>query len=249
MKLQLASGLFDKEFEFVIFTNKGDLKLTGGFIGHYSNLGVNFSGGIDSLALLCLILTELKRIDRLDTMRITCFTVIKNDGCTYYAGRLLNQVRNKFKCDIEHITNIENPNANELPSWFDSNVMLPIIKSRKNMVLYSGMNVTPPKSVVTFNHVSLSYKDEAYKRKHRIVTPFYYFYKPQILDILYKLNCDDLLPYTHSCTMMPVGQCNNCYSCEERAWGFRELGKIDPGTISPEIEDISYGGTWKFFSN
>ena len=79
-----------------------------------------------------------------------------------------------------------------------------------------------------------------------MVSPFANLHKPQILDLLYKLDCDDLIPYTHSCVMTPVGTCNNCFSCDERAWGFSALGKTDPGTINPDIDDITFNETWEF---
>ena len=59
-------------------------------------------------------------------------------------------------------------------------------------------------------------------------SPFLFMHKPQILDILYKLGCESVIPYTHSCTQLEVGQCGLCYSCEERAWGFKMLDKQDP---------------------
>lgn len=67
-------------------------------------------------------------------------------------------------------------------------------------------------------------------RKDRFVyySPFLFLHKPQILDIFYKLGHEDLLPYTYSCTMQPKIPCGNCYACEERAWGFKYLEKIDP---------------------
>lgn len=246
MKLQLATGELATELDFTIFKEVGKIKLSAGFLGYFDKIGLCFSGGPDSVALLCLILIELKSTGLLGKVPITCFTVLKNDGCTYYADRLLAVIRKKFDCEIEHITNIENPNTNKLPSWFDSNVMSSIVDMRENMLLYSAMNFPPTPDIVKFNHSSPTILADSFAQIKHIVAPFYRMHKPQILDILYKLGCDDLLQYTHSCVMLPVGECHDCFSCEERAWGFGALGKSDPGTIIPDVSDITYSGTWKF---
>ena len=245
MKLQLATGALATELDFTIFENVGKIRLAAGFLGHFDKVGLCFSGGPDSVALLCLILTELKSTGLLGKIPVTCFTVLKNDGCTYYADRLLAVIRKKFDCEIEHVTNIENPYVDKLPSWFDGHVLIDIVNMKKNMLLYNSMNL-PPIDITEFRHTSPANIGDDFIRDLHIVTPFYRMHKPQILDILYKLGCNDLLQYTHSCVMLPIGTCNDCFSCEERAWGFKELGKTDPGTITPDVEDITYGGTWKF---
>lgn len=243
MKLVLGPSSLTTTLDFTIFQNIGNIKLTAGRIGHFDKIGLCFSGGLDSTALLCLILSELKRIDLLDVIPVTCFTVLKNDGVTYYADRILRKVEERFECDIEHINNIENPFVNILPSLFNDGVMLNIVNMKKNMIFYTALNL-PPVTLVSFNHSSPAAFDENFSKKHHIVAPFRNMHKPQILDILYKLNCEDLIQFTHSCVMQPTGKCDNCFSCEERSWGFGELNKIDPGTLSVDIPDITFNNTW-----
>jgi hypothetical protein len=62
-------------------------------------------------------------------------------------------------------------------------------------------------------------------------SPFLFLHKPQMLDIFYKLKCEEIIPYCHSCVIKEKEQCGTCYSCEERAWGFEMLGKVDPSAL------------------
>ena len=78
MKLVIGPANLQTDFEFEIFKKVGNFTTVEGRIGHINKIGVYVSGGLDSTALLCLILTELQRIGRMD-MPITCFTVAKSD--------------------------------------------------------------------------------------------------------------------------------------------------------------------------
>ena len=90
--------------------------------------------------------------------------------------------------------------------------------------------------------LNVVYRDEPYIYR----SPFLSLHKPQILDIYYKLGCENIIQYTHSCTVQAVGSCNNCYSCKEREWGFTALGKDIINTVEPDIQDISFNGTWQY---
>ena len=60
-------------------------------------------------------------------------------------------------------------------------------------------------------------------------TPFLPLYKYHIIDLFYKLQAEELIKPTHSCTANTVGRCNKCMWCKEREWGFNQLGLTDPG--------------------
>jgi predicted metal-binding protein len=247
MKFKIGPENLKTDFEFSIYKKVAGKDFIGGHRANIKNIGVYLSGGLDSCTLLCLILTELRQLGKLNDIPVTCFTIIKNDGCTYYADRLVKKVIEKFNISIDHVTNIFNPEALLLPSVASDPVFEAVKYNYPNTVFYFASNRPPTSNVVKLNNpIVLTNISESFNRDNLMVSPFADLHKPQILDLLYQLNCDDLIPYTHSCVMMPVGTCNNCFSCDERAWGFAQLGKIDPGTINPNIEDITYNGTWEF---
>jgi hypothetical protein len=244
IKFQLGPENLNIDFKFELIRTVGKLRLVGEQLGSFDRVGLCFSGGLDSTALLCLLLTEMRDTDLLEKMPpITCFTYLKNDGCTYYAHRLVDRIKKLFNCEINHVTNLENPYMNVMPSFFTENEILPIREKYPNTVLFSGIN-RPSHELANFKNKGTSATPDRSEQILGITVPFLNMHKPQILDLYYKLNIEELIPYTHSCMFEPINTCNDCYSCEERAWGFRELGKIDPGTVPPDVSDITFNGTW-----
>lgn len=244
MKLKLGNKALTTEFNFDLFNN--GLLSQPNVLGHFNKIGISLSGGLDSLALLCLILTELELADKLSSIPVTCYCVTKNDGCTYYSVRLLQQVEQRFNCKLSLVNNIYNPHANAKPSYFNTNILKNIVGAVPNLLLFSGDNLPPPPTIVKFNNTSGVKADPFFIAYNNLVSPFYHMHKPQILDIIYQIGCEDLIQYTHSCTKLPIGTCNNCFACEERSWGFQELAKLDPGTLIPDVSDITYKNTWQY---
>jgi len=228
MILNLANGNLSTVLDFSIPTTLPE-------VGSINNISVFSSGGLDSGALLCLIMSELKATGQLDTLPVTCYTGIKYDGATYYASRLVSKIAEHFSCNIIHNNNVENDVVETGRFRF-------IASTEPNTVVYAGISRMVPESVKEFkNKLKVKYPNEFGKYKF----PFLNMAKPQILDIYYKLGCEDIIQYTHSCVNLAVSKCNNCYSCEERAWAFTELMKSDTGTVPPDVVDISYNGTWQ----
>jgi len=205
-------------------------------------VGLYSSGGMDSSALMCLIMSELKATGRLETVPVTAFTIVKNEGSTYYSHRIVDKVSEHFGVRITHVNNLENDEeANAQGRIGRTPLVNTYLQNRQDMMFYIGINRMAPDDIRPFEHtLKLFYKDEQVLYK----APFLLLHKPQITDIYYKLGCEDIIQYTHSCTTQAIGPCNNCYSCSERKWGLSALGKADPGTVPPDIDDISYGNTW-----
>lgn len=205
-------------------------------------VGLYTSGGLDSTALLCLIMSELKATNRLDTISVVAFTIIKGEGSTYYAARVVEQVSKHFGVKIEHQNNL----GNNEPAFSAGRIGIVPIKmayeaNKYDMDIYQANNRMAPDNIRPFYQtLKIFYEDEQVLYK----APFLNLHKPQIMDLYYKLGCEDIIPYTHSCTVQAVGKCNTCYSCKEREWGFDALGRYYIDTIPPDVEDISYGGTW-----
>jgi hypothetical protein len=108
----------------------------------------------------------------------------------------------------------------------DYNVILQTCRDFNGLMYLSGNNMPPP-DIRKFIHGSLGFE---YPIHPLYQLPFLDLLKPQMIDILYKLKSEFVIPYAHSCSRQLVGRCNLCYSCEERAWGFAELGLNDPET-------------------
>lgn len=232
MKLLLGPANLQTEFELNVFKKVGPYSLTGGRLGFVNSIGVLLSGGLDSLALLCVILTDLRDNNKLDSTSVICFTVAKSDGPTYYVPRLIKKVEEHFNVKLTHVTDI--PNCIESDKTGDMG-QLPIMIARKynpNMILYTGVNRMAPDDVRPFKQ--RLQKDYGHSTTGPLLAPFLFLHKPQILDILFQLGCEDLLQYTHTCTVLDIGACGECYSCAERQWGFDALSKVDPGTLYPD---------------
>lgn len=214
------------DFEFTLFKKHGKFTIIDNKLAKQpENFGVYLSGGIDSVALLCLILAERKSLN-LDTP-VTAFTIDKSDGPTYHAVNVLNKIREHFNVEIEHINDIPNDLDADKKGNIGVECMKYIHGLKPDMLLYMGINRMAPDDIRPFKErLIVDYGYEQVTRFYR--APFLFLHKPQILDILYKLNCEDIIPYTHSCTVLKDGMCGECYSCKEREWGFSALGKVDP---------------------
>ena len=208
-----------------------------------NRVGVFVSAGLDSAALLCLVISELKATNRLDSTGITAFTIIKDDGSTYYAQRVIDKISNLFGISITHVNNLLNDTDAYAAGRVGGGAIRKVYEDTHNdMILYMAVNQMAPDDVRPFSQ-TLKIK---YQETDVFQSPFLSLHKPQILDIYYKLDCKNIIQYTHSCTVQGLGSCNNCYSCKEREWGFSALGKEVIHTVDPDVEDISFGGTWQY---
>ena len=205
-------------------------------------VGVWSSGGHDSGAMLCLVMAELKATGRLNTISVTAFTIVKGEGSTYYSDRVVNKIAEHFGVHIEHVNNLENNEpAYSLGRIGNYSIKNMWEQNHNDMIIYMSINRMAPDEIRPFNHTLKIF----YKGNNPLYeSPFLLLHKPQITDIYYQLGCEDIIPWTHSCTVLAVGQCEDCYSCKEREWGLTALGKPKTDTIPPDINDVSFGGTW-----
>lgn len=195
-------------------------------IPEVDKIGIFMSGGLDSSAMLSLILKELKDTNRLETVPVTAFTLEKPTGEPVYATRILNMFKEYFQVDITHINNIPNSKEAIQQGRMDHSVIVDTCNKFNGLVYLSGNNMPPPE-IKSFNG-SLGF---TYSQTSVYQLPFLNMLKPQMIDILYKLGTDFVIPYTHSCSRQLESKCNRCYSCEERSWGFEELLLANPDTI------------------
>jgi 7-cyano-7-deazaguanine synthase in queuosine biosynthesis len=212
MKIKIGPKHLEREF---IFT-----------IPETDNIGIFMSGGLDSSAMLSLILKELAETDRLKTVSLTAFTLEKPTGEPVYATRILKKFEDHFQVNISHVNNIPNTEEAIRLGRMDIDVILETCRNFNGRMYLSGNNM-PPSDIKIFKG-SLGF---TYKQTLLFQQPFLNLLKPHMTDILYKLGTDFIIPYTHSCARQFKGKCNSCYSCEERSWGFEELGLADPETV------------------
>lgn len=190
------------------------------------NIGIFMSGGLDSSAMLSLILKELISTDRLNTVSLTAFTINKPTGEPIYATRILKKFEEHFQIKIPHVNNIANTEEAISLGRMDHGVVIETCKQFNGVMYLSGNNMPSP-DIKSFNG-GLGF---IYAQTPWYQLPFVDLLKPQMIDILYKLGTNFIIPYAHSCSRQINGKCNECYSCEERSWGFQQLAMADPATI------------------
>ena len=212
MKITIGPKHLEREFTFTI--------------PEVDNIGIFMSGGLDSSAMLTLILKELAETNRLKTVSLTAFTLEKPTGEPLYATRILKKFEDHFQVSIMHVTNIPNTEEAIRQGRMDANVIVETCKQFNGLMYLSGNNMPPPDIKIFKGGLGFTYKQTPLYQQ-----PFLNLLKPQMTDILYKLATDFIIPYTHSCSRQLSGKCNSCYSCKERSWGFEELGLADPETI------------------
>lgn len=188
-------------------------------------IGLFMSGGIDSATLLGMIVTELTSTNR--NIPITAYTTYKDTREQDYTPRIIKLISEHYDIQIEHINNLPNKPEYIKEGIADPQNMFDVYNQHNgNISIYAANNNQAPETFDIFKHRTLQYTQQL-----NIISPFLNSKKTQILDIMYQLKLDFLLPYTHSCARWPVGNCKDCYNCEERQWAFDVLGKINPETI------------------
>lgn len=221
MELLLGPVSLQVPFKFQVFKSPSSY-LINEKLGHFNKIGIYISGGIDSLALLCLVLTELT--DRKD-IPVICFTVNKNTTTTDNAAVIIKEVSAKFNREIQHVSGIPNEPDAILKGIIGPTTIQSVYNYSPNMITYMGANRMSPDRPFT-QSVEVEYGQDVVTSHYFM--PFLHLDKPHILDLIYKLGCDDLIKYTQSCHVVSPGGCGACYSCKERAWGFSALNKTDP---------------------
>lgn len=238
MLLTLGPPQLRTEFEFTVpqfKTARAHRVLARKTNWEIDSIGIWMSGGLDSAALLALILSDLAATDRLHMYPLHCFYVYT---CGHRiegpAKKVSDYFSEKFSVPIDfhrYIDPVE-AGASIAPSTYKR-----ISYTHKNMLFYQGLNNPPTSDVVELpltwqGYPRLQETGTIYDSPYRF--PFLNLHKPQILDILYQLACDGVIPLTQSCIRAKFlgDQCGACFSCHERSWGFEMLGKTDPGLAS-----------------
>jgi len=182
-------------------------------------IGVFVSGGLDSAILYYLIQLENKRMHSIH--EITPLIVQRKEGSKNFARLVVAHVNSYF--NLPHDTSMyvgDNTLAEE--EQVKSGVMEAY--SIGFSKVYVGLIQQLPQ------HMS-GWEPIPYNQSERFRTPFKDYNKSHIVDLVRQYKQEALYYITHSCSAHELGRCNNCNGCNERTWGFDQLGVIDPGTI------------------
>lgn len=184
--------------------------------------GVLLSGGLDSAVLLCLMIKDGLTQGFIPDIKL--FTIPKHDGAELYIQDIIFFISKRFAISLPNTILVGNPNVyHRIQS---STAILDILKNYPDVdYIVLGTNQNPPVElkgtapdrVTSSNHL-------------KILLPFIDLYKSDIVSLMYQEELTGLIGITHSCTEQKIGRCNKCWQCNERAWAFNQLNKIDIGT-------------------
>ncbi len=179
--------------------------------------GIMLSGGLDSAILLALIVKEFP------TINIQPFSVPKYDGSYHYVKSIIDFINERYSTHVPSTRIVGNPDLHH--SQQNASGVKEIFENNYVDFLFIGLNQNPP----LLANLPSAPKRPKQSVSPKIILPFIEFYKDKILNLFYENNLEDLINLTHSCTEMTDSRCNTCWQCQERAWAFRQLNKIDTG--------------------
>lgn len=181
--------------------------------------GILLSGGLDSAILLAMLCKNNTAI------QIQPFTIPKTDGAALYVNAIIDYVNQKFGTQVPHAIFVGNPSAHHTKQSYTA--VVEIFSKHKIDKLFNAINPVPQE---------LAHIDGAPQRNFsvidsRLVFPFSDMLKDKVLSLMYEHELEDLIEITHSCTELQMTRCRQCWQCQERAWAFSRLNKLDKGTF------------------
>jgi len=181
-------------------------------------VGVLVSGGMDS-ALLYYLLVKLN-VEQGFTHKITPYTILRKDGSCQFAQSIIDYVHNQFKLP-QVLTEIVGDTTLSETQQVESGCRDVLEKSN---ILYLGLIEELAIHTIGWRDPVKWIEEET--RKY----PFKNLNKSHIVDLIYHFNQETLFELTRTCNISGP-RCGSCNGCNERQWGFDQLGKIDPGTV------------------
>jgi 7-cyano-7-deazaguanine synthase in queuosine biosynthesis len=184
-----------------------------------SKIAIFVSGGLDSALLYYLLCLENKAMN--DLHEIVPLTIHRKEGSKNFAKLVVAHV------DAEMTRKYVDPlivGNNQLPE--PEQVKSGVQEARKlgfNRA-YTGLIEQLPQHMVNWQPIPYS-ENEFFK------APLKNLNKSHIVDLCVKFNQESLFYITHSCSTWEMSRCNSCNGCNERQWGFEQLGLTDLGRI------------------
>lgn len=169
-------------------------------------VGIFISGGLDSAVLYHLILKENKNVVPL--------LILKN-----------NEQYNRAWAVIRYLQTLHNTHSE------------PILLRSKDIRLAireaigQGFSLMYLGVIRELDDFLIGWEPNNFSDSEWVVGPLKDLDKSQIVQLAIINKVEHLFSITHSCAEQPIGRCNQCNRCRERAWGFSQLGLTDPGVM------------------
>ncbi len=185
--------------------------------------GIMLSGGLDSAVLLYLLFRENRNIN------VQPFSIPKHDGSHLFVGGILDYFEKAFNIKIPSPILVGDPEAHH--SQQSRTAVEDIFRDYSSIdYLFFATNQNPAHSFDYSQYPPDGFPNRVKGSSHpKVLMPFIDLHKDQILKMLFDYGQEELLLLTHTCTERKTGRCGRCFQCNERAWAFVQLDKIDPG--------------------
>jgi hypothetical protein len=184
-----------------------------------SKIAVLISGGIDSAILYYLMLLENKNTGYRHDIRP--ISIMRSEGSVYFSKLVVSNMNEKFNLIKQDAIIVGNPSLPE-----DKQVRSGVFHSYDLGfdITYCGLIEQQPEHMIGW--VQPDAKESA-----RFKIPLIHLNKIHIIDLVIQCKQEDLFYITHTCNRFKTGRCHKCNGCNERAWGFSQLGLTDPGNL------------------
>lgn len=184
-----------------------------------TKIGVLISGGIDSAILYYIILLENKL--RGNIHEVLPISIMRAEGSEYFSKLVVAAMNEKFNLPNIETTIVGNPtlpDIEQVKSGVDDAITLGF------ELIFAGVIDQQPEHMI-------GWVPPPSGETRRFKTPLKDINKTHIIELVTKFKQEDLFYITHTCNTYKVGRCHRCNGCNERAWGFSQLGLTDPGLI------------------
>jgi 7-cyano-7-deazaguanine synthase in queuosine biosynthesis len=179
-------------------------------------IGVLVSGGMDS-ALLYYLLVKLN-VEQGFTHKITPYTIIREQGSIEYAQPIVDYVNNLFGIATSTIE-IVGDNTLAENQQVESGCVDVLKKSN---LIYLGL-------IEELEVHTIGWRPPIkWKESENRLYPFKDLNKSHLVDLIFQFKQEKLFELSHTCNL-PGPRCGACNGCNERRWGFEQMGYADPG--------------------
>lgn len=151
---------------------------------------------------------------------INPYFIMRKDGSWIFSQPIVSYVSGLFN---QTATATMVGNINLIEEEQVKSGILEALHVRNNNLTYVGVIEQLPMHMIGWVAPQI-------KEGPRFKVPLHHLNKSHIVDLVYKFGIEYLFEITHSC-IFPEIRCNNCNGCNERAWGFEQLGRIDTGRV------------------